>query len=404
MLGLVHRKIPPVYSGPATANDHAMRKVLLRIVFDQLWRFESVGNETLVGYGWPICLLILVALISMAVVYRTTKDSRQAMSSGLFWGLVLTGFAVLPVLNLPFVKSGIPVFGYGFMLFVGFSTATVLASRRAVKAGLQPDVIWDLMMWLLIPGIIGARVIYLLQYGDMVFARKAGAELLLAAVALWDGGIVFYGCIIGGVAGLWMYCRKNNIRPLQLADVIMPSLFVGLGFGRIGCFLYGCCFGAACSLPWAVHFPTDSMTFERLEQRSLVTGDKLLEADGVPITAAELAATPPTAKLTTIALHPAQLYSSALAFSLAGLLAWFFGRRPFEGSVLALGWILYPVNRFVLEIIRDDEPGRMGTALTFSQLMSIALFLSGCVLMWWLQQKHSRSGASTVSDPSANAA
>ncbi len=356
---------------------------------------ESVGNELLLGYGWVLSAWVVIALVSLGILWRVTRDSKQVVSSLFFWGAVPAAIAMIPYISQPLANSGVPLFGYGFMLFVGFSTATFLASRRAKSVGLDSDVIWDLMMWILIPGIVGARIIYLLQYGDKVFAGKHGMELLKAAVALWDGGIVFYGCIIGGVLGMLAFCRKNNIRPLQLGDVIMPSLFVGLGFGRIGCFLYGCCFGAACRLPWAVNFPSDSMTFERLAARSEVTQEKLLEANGTPIAAEALKDIQPDTVLTTIALHPAQIYSSILAFLLAGLLMWFFRRRPFEGAVLALGWILYPINRFVLEIIRDDEPGRMGTGLTFSQLMSIGLFLSGCGLMIWLQRKHG-SAAETV--------
>ncbi|MEQ9411953.1 MAG: prolipoprotein diacylglyceryl transferase [Fuerstiella sp.] len=372
-----------------------MRKVLLRIMFDRLWQVDSVGNELHVGYGWMLAVWGLIAVVSLSLLWKITKDSKQLISSLPFWALIPTVVALIPVLGLPFAAGGIPVFGYGFMLFVGFSTATWLAARRAQSVELNPEVIWDLMMWVLIPGILGARIVYLMQYGDRVFAGKQGLSILKAAVALWDGGIVFYGGIIGGVVGLLVYCRRRKIRPLQLADVLMPSVFVGLGFGRIGCFLYGCCFGAACSLPWAVHFPQDSMTFEALAVRSekLVesgAGDeaRLLEANGVPVTAAELREQDSAAVLTTIALHPTQMYSSVLAFSLAGLLMWLFPRRPFEGAVLATGWILYPVNRFILEIVRDDEPGRLNTGLTFSQLVSIGLFVSGCVLMIWLQKKN----------------
>ncbi|MEZ6124738.1 MAG: prolipoprotein diacylglyceryl transferase [Planctomycetaceae bacterium] len=382
-----------------------MRKVLLRIVFDQLFRLESVGNELHVGFGWAILTFLMIAAVGLTMVWRTTRSRSQVISSLVFWAIIPIGLAVSSFTSLWFVRTGIPVFGYGFMLFVGFTSATWLAGHRAQKAGLNPEVIWDMMMWLLIPGIIGARIVYLLQYGHLVFRGKHGSEILTAAIALWDGGIVFYGSIIGGVAGLVMYCRRHNLRPLQLADVIMPSLFVGLGFGRIGCFLYGCCFGAACSLPWAVHFPEDSMTVGRFLQRSLETNEPLLEVNGVPATTLELpdyglrvtddsehpiqrTAQSQHVVLRTIALHPSQLYSSVLAFLLAGLLTWYFPRRPFEGSVLALGSIIYPVNRFILESIRNDEPGRMGTALTFSQLMSIGLFISGCSLMWWLSRRN----------------
>ncbi|MFY9255726.1 MAG: prolipoprotein diacylglyceryl transferase [Fuerstiella sp.] len=354
-----------------------MRKVLLRIVFDQLWHFQSVGNELLIGFGWAIALWLVIAAVALGVMWKVTRDSKQVFSSLLFWSIIPTAIAMIPVLGLPLAHDGIPVFGYGFMMFVGFSTGTFLASRRAQTVGMNPDVIWDLMMWLLIPGIIGARIVYLLQNWNRVLGGKQGLAFVKSVVALWDGGIVFYGCIIGGVAGLLVFCRRNKIRPLQLLDVIMPSLFVGLGFGRIGCFLYGCCFGAPCELPWAVQFPSDSMTYQVLSERGL----QFLSAD----------------QQLTIPLHPTQIYSSILAFALGGLLSWYFRRRPFEGAVLALGWIIYPINRFVLEIIRDDEPGRLGTAFTFSQLMSIGLFISGCVLMFVLQKKH--SAAKPVTEP-----
>ncbi len=363
-----------------------MRKVLLRIIFDNLWHCESVGNELWVGYGWILSLWALIAVVSLGLLWKATKSSRELVSSLIFWAIVPTAIAMIPVLGLPIAKSGIPLFGYGTMLTIGFLSATYLASRRAKSVGLNPEVIFDLMMWILLPGIIGARIVYLLQYGDRVFAQKQGFEIVKAAVALWDGGIVFYGCIIGGVVGLLIFCRRRKIRPMQLGDVLMPSLFIGLGFGRIGCFLYGCCFGAACSLPWAVHFPSDSLTFERLAARSEMNHQKLLEANGIPIATSEISNIEADAVLTTMALHPTQLYSSVLAFMLAWFLIWFFRRRPFEGAVLALGWTLYPINRFVLEIIRDDEPGRMNTGLTFSQLMSIGLFVSGCLLFFYLQK------------------
>jgi phosphatidylglycerol:prolipoprotein diacylglycerol transferase len=356
-----------------------MRKVLLRIVFDQFWRMESVGNELLVGAGWVLALWVVIACIGLVVLWKLTQDSKQVVSSLLFWGVIPTLIILVPTLGLPIANSGIPIFGYGLMMFVGFSLGSVLASRRAKQCGLNSDIIWDLMMWLLVPGIIGARVVYILQNGQRMFAGKSGIEIIQTAVALWDGGIVFYGSIIGGVIGLLVFCKRRGIRPLLLCDIIFPSLFVGLGFGRIGCFLYGCCFGGPCSLPWAVQFPPDSLTFQVLVNRGTI---------------------PPDAPA-TIPLHPTQIYSSILAFLLAGLLTWYFRRRPYDGAVLALGWTLYPVNRFILEAIRDDEPNRMGTSFTFSQLMSIGLFISGCCLLCWLSYRHRKQSGQQPSEANA---
>ncbi|MCA9048770.1 MAG: prolipoprotein diacylglyceryl transferase [Planctomycetaceae bacterium] len=349
-----------------------MRKVLLRFVFDQLWKFESANNELLVGYGWLIAFWFLIAAISAAVMFRTTRNRGELLSSLPFWAAVPTIVALIPILGLKPAVTGIPVFGYGFMLFVGFSTATLLATRRAETVGLSTDTIWDLMIWLLIPGIIGARITYLLQYGDRVLAGKHGVELLTAILALWDGGIVFFGCIIGGMVGMLIFCRRRGIRFFQLSDVVMPSLFVGLGFGRIGCFLYGCCFGAPCSLPWGVSFPPDSMTYPVLQTR----GPEFILPDGSG----------------TIPLHPTQIYSSVLAFCLAAFLAWYFRRRTVEGSVTALACCIYPVGRFAMEIVRDDEPGRLGTGLTFSQLVSLFVMCLGVALL--LRLRHSSPDSS----------
>lgn len=343
-----------------------MRKVLLRFVFDDFWRWQSAGNELLVGAGWLLLVWLVLTLIAAVVNWRISRDLRQTLSASVFWLVIPAAVLAIPLLQLPLARTGIPVFGYGFMMFVGFSTATLLAARRIRTVGLSPDIIWDLMLWLLLPGLIGARIVYLLQYGDRVFAGRQGLQKLVAVIALWDGGIVFYGCIIGGIVGLLLFCRLRKVDPLLLGDVIAPSLFVGEGFGRIGCFLYGCCFGAECSLPWAVQFPPDSITFERLVERGTIPADATA----------------------TVPLHPTQIYSSLSAFLLAALLAWYFRRRPFDGAVLALAWILYPIARFVLEIYRDDEPGRLGSQLTFSQLVSIGLVVSGSFAMWLFARRN----------------
>ena len=338
-----------------------MRKVLLRFVFDNLWQWQSVGNELHVGAAWLLLLWVAIVGVAFGVMYAKSKKAAESAMSAGFWLIVPAALAAAWFFKLPIVRTGIPVFGYGLMMFVGFSSATWLASRRVREIGQPPETIWDMMMWALIPGLLGARAIYLMQNWNQVFAGKRGMDLLLAPFALWDGGIVFYGSVMGGIVGVVVYCRRRGIDPLAMFDVIAPSMFVGEGFGRIGCFLYGCCYGKACDLPWAVRFPPDSLTFEKLAPQG-----RILENP-----------------LSTIPLHPTQLYSSFAAFVLAGILAWYFRRRRFDGAVLALGWIIYPINRFVLEALRDDEGTRLGTMFTFSQLVSIGLLISGIGAMYY---------------------
>lgn len=343
-----------------------MRKVLLRFVYSDYWAWQSVENELLVGVGWLLLAWCLVGSIALMVTWRITRDAAQVRSSALVWGAIPAAVVAVRLLNLPIAENGIPVFGYGFMLFVGFTTATLLAARRVRTVGQSPDVIWDMMLWILVPGLIGARLVYLSQYWSQVMAGREGLQKLIALVALWDGGIVFYGCVAGGVLGLLAYCQFRRLDPIVLCDVIAPSLFIGEAFGRIGCFLYGCCYGHACTLPWSVQFPRDSLTFERLVERGVI---------------------PPDAAQ-TIPLHPTQLYSSAAAFLLAGILTWMFRRRTFDGQVLSTAWILYPINRYILEMFRNDEPGRLGTAQTFSQYVSLGLVMTGAAAIIWLHRRH----------------
>ena len=353
-----------------------MRKVLLRFVFDDAWQWQTAGNELHVGVAWFMLFWLAIFGISFVVMYQKSKNAAESVMSAGFWLIVPLVMGAVWFLQLPIVKSGIPVFGYGLMMFVGFSTATWLASNRVRAIGQPPEVIWDMMMWALIPGLIGARLLYLMLNWDEVLAGKRGGDLLLVPFALWDGGIVFYGSVIGGIVGVVIFCRRRRINPLAMFDVIGPSMFVGEGFGRIGCFLYGCCFGRACNLPWAVQFPPDSLTFEVLSKRGTI----------------------PPGAAATIPLHPTQLYSSFAAFMLAGILAWYFRRRPFDGAVLALGWILYPINRYILETLRDDEPKRWGTNFTFSQLMSIGLLISGIAAMYYFSRRGKLTTAATLPD------
>lgn len=345
-----------------------MRTNLLRFMFDSAWRFDAAGNELYVGAGWLILIWTLAVCIFSVRVYRTEGSLTEALFSAGFWLTIPAGFLGLLLLqpNLGVVRDGIPVFGYGFMMFVGFSAASWLAARRIRSIGVDPDVIWDMLMWALIPGLTGARVYFLLRHGHPAFSAAVGFQKLIAAVALWDGGIVFYGSVIGGMAGIATFCCLRKLPLVPILDVLTPSLLVGEGFGRIGCFLYGCCYGRACSLPWAVQFPPDSLTFGQLVMKGLLD---------------------PQAQ-STMPLHPVQLYSSAAAFVLAGILAWYFRRRPFDGAVMCLAAILYPISRAGLESLRADvAPFSLG--LKDAEIFSLLLVAAGiCGMYYFSRQRH----------------
>lgn len=340
-----------------------MLTTLMRFDLRDFWKL-STDDGLIVGLGYPLLLWVLVGAFSVWRMSRlqptddeeSTAKTGDLILSGIFWLAIPIGVVCVTQLKPELAPDGVPVFGYGFMMFLGFVVAVYSATRRAGLVGIHPDVIMDMGMWLLIPGIVGARSFFLIQYSERVFGKTTTLqEKLFAAVNLPDGGLVFYGGLIAGILGFIAYCIRRKLSVLLMADIVAPSLFIGLGFGRIGCFLYGCCFGDRCDLPWAVKFPVDSMPYKALVERGFLASDAT----------------------STFALHPSQLYSSMSAFVLAGLLAVYFRHRPWNGAVLAVAWILYPINRFILEFIRGDELGQFNTSLTISQWVSIGLLTSG---------------------------
>lgn len=155
--------------------------------------------------------------------------------------------------NIPFLKGvwifppdGIPVYGFGAMLFVTFIVCTAWATRRGKAVGLPGEKIQDMVIWIFVSGIIGARVLYMIQYSHQ-FPNKDIGSLIAAFFQIWKGGIIFYGSALGGVIGFLIFRKvvlsKFNVSVWQLADAMAPVLALGLAIGRIGCYLNGCCWG-----------------------------------------------------------------------------------------------------------------------------------------------------------------
>lgn len=171
------------------------------------------------------------------------------------------------MLNLPFL--GISVKSYGLMMMLGFFAATWWAMYRAQKVKADPDVILNLGFISLICGIAGARLLYVIQFWDQDFAGQPNP--LMAIIDITKGGLVFYGGFLLAIIGALTYLiwAKHSIR-LYL-DILAPSLMLGLAFGRMGCFLNGCCWGAPTrTVPWAVTFPYGSPAFNEHWHRGLV--------------------------------------------------------------------------------------------------------------------------------------
>jgi phosphatidylglycerol---prolipoprotein diacylglyceryl transferase len=162
-------------------------------------------------------------------------------------------------LKTAWTPEGIPLYGFGAMLLLAFLLCTWLASRRAARLGIAKENIQDMVIWLFVGGLLGARISHLL--GEQPWGGWAWFFTQLPQI--WNGGIIFYGSVLGGLVGYvcawWFIFRKYKTSTLTLADILAPSIAVGLCLGRIGCFLNGCCYGqvacADCAVYPTVHFP-----------------------------------------------------------------------------------------------------------------------------------------------------
>lgn len=351
-----------------------MRQVLVRIPWEGIpW---GAGTIPLFGVGVLLAIWILLGAWSQWTLYRTQRrwiwpDSQSAI----FWLVIAAAIFQAPIFGPKLAPQGIPIFGYGAMLLVGLLCAILLAESRARQAGFSPEMVWDLATALFIPGIIGARLFYLVQHGDKVYAGKQGlGSILIATVNLSEGGLVLYGGIIAGTVAYFVFCAMKKLPPLGVADVITPSVCIGVGFGRIGCLLNGCCFGDRCELPWGIVFPHDSVPFHALVQRGFLSPDALM----------------------TPALHPTQIYSSIDGFLTAALALWYTRYRRVPGDVLGLALLISPATRFLIEFLRGDEYGQLGTSLTIAQWISIALFTIGVGLQVYLGRSAARKSLSVT--------
>jgi phosphatidylglycerol:prolipoprotein diacylglycerol transferase len=353
-----------------------MRQILFRIAFDQPWAFWTPDPKTrlpLLG----ICILLAIAGVIWTLA-RWWLDGRRWTSERTRQVAIMAG--VIGVLSIPAVSArmpvaSVPLFGYGFMLLLGFLSALAFARRQARLAGIDPEIMYDMGYWLLVPGIVGGRLAYLVQHGDHIFLDLngrplPGPQMLFAALNLSQGGLVLIGAMVGGAIGFFAFCARRKIPALALADVIVPSIFIGIAFGRLGCLMNGCCYGDACSLPWGITFPHGSVPFEALAQRGFVD----------PNAAA------------TMPLHPTQIYMAIDGLVLACVTALYFRVRTRPGDVLALGCILCAITRILVEFLRNDEMGQLGTRFTISQYYSLGILAAGIGVAIYLRTAAVPSG------------
>lgn len=305
---------------------------------------------------------------------------------------------------------GYPVHLYAVMIATGFVAGVVLVAREAPRFGYERDMVLDLLWWLLVMGLVGARIAFIAtnweQYyypcADFEYYNTLKLDPPLTApdcwrlLRFWQGGLVFYGAPIASLITLFVFMKREKRPALPVADLIIPYLALGQAFGRLGCLAAGCCFGKPWEGPWSIHFPRHTMAWDQHVHDGLIT---------------------PAAE-TSLAVHPTQIYDAATGFLLFAILLWLRRRRRFDGQVM-VGWLLlYPIARSLNELFRGDAdrkflteivveplnqalglaPGSV-TFLSTSQFLSLLTIAVGLGLYFALRHRP----RAEISPPAANA-
>ena len=264
-----------------------------------------------------------------------------------------------------FKIGALPIRAYGVLLITGFliglwRALSVLKKRQTTEPEssplrIDPDKFFDFSILMLILGLVGARVLYVILNWKSQFASTP-----ISALKLWEGGLAVHGAILFGLLYMLYFCKRNKIKPLVLADLLAPSFAIAYVFGRIGCFLNGCCYGGECDpkLPWAMSFHKEGFS------------------DAVKLY------TPPS--------HPTQLYAVLFNLAFFAILLLWERKSPRPGE-LFFGYVaLYGIYRYIVDIFRIGGTSATlspHTFLSLAQVASLTMIVLGVGMVMWLHRR-----------------
>lgn len=232
----------------------------------------------------------------------------------------------------------ITIYGYGLMIAIGIMAAYLTAEYRAKKMKLDHEQIFNIAIWCLIGGVLGSKLLYFITQIKEVIENP---KMILNV----SEGFVVYGGIVGGILAGLLFCKKRKLDFFQYFDLVMPSVALAQGFGRIGCFLAGCCYGRETNSPLGIVFQ---------------------HSDFAP---------------SGVGLIPIQLIMSGLNFLHFFVLIILAKKVKRDGQIAGFYLIFYSIGRFILEYFRGDlirgSVGRFST----SQFISIFILVIGCAIV-----------------------
>ena len=241
------------------------------------------------------------------------------------------------------------IYAYGFFIVLGFTAAVILAFLKIrqsnIRLSFENSV--DLFFYTVCSSILGARILFVLIHFDVY------RDDPLKIFKIWEGGLVFYGGLVLAILVGFGYMKWHRLPIWNVADLISPLIALGLSFGRVGCFMAGCCYGKETNLPWGIIFKN-------------------------PDSLARL----------NVTLHPTQLYEASMGLILFFFLSWMERRKRFEGQIFWLFLFLYSVIRFFIEFLRGDPRGFLfKNLLSTSQGLGILLAIFSLFMLFYMKKK-----------------
>jgi phosphatidylglycerol---prolipoprotein diacylglyceryl transferase len=414
---------------------------------------SEIGEYQVFGFGLLLALWAVASVVTLVVLARRQGFNADTLGYvpillviGAIIAFVLPGICETSADGNPL---GLPIRGYGVMMLLAVVSGAVLATWRAKRVGLDPDLVLTLIFWMIVPGIIGARAFHVIEYWRSDYwpryTEPGGSvgSLLREIVNVAHGGLVVYGSFFGGVLGMLLFVRKYRQPLLALGDLMAPSLLLGVAIGRIGCLLNGCCFGAVCDHAWAIEFPAGSPAYIAQAERGqmhgfklsdnpdtepcvvlavdadsqagragLKAGDRLTEVNEYAVHATgdahravlkalfgkeplairaegrppiSVPAVDPARR--SLPVEPSQPLSTVDALVLCLLLLAYDPFRRRDGELFALMMSVYPITRFLIEMLRSDEAAVRGTGMSIGQCVSLLLLLCAAGLWFYVLRR-----------------
>lgn len=268
--------------------------------------------------------------------------------------------------GVAFQLFGMSVHWYGICVAVGFLTSLLLLQYKRKYAGMTSDQIFDMSLIVIIGGIAGARLFYVIQFHEQFRGN------FLKIFRIDQGGLVFYGGFIVAALVIFYYIRRKKLVFSRILDICAPAMAVGHAFGRIGCLIQGCCYGMPCK-SFGITYPAGSAPAARYPDMTTIVTN--MKATG-------------QAAASSLPLLPVQLFE-AVGNLLLGIIALLlFKKIRKSGHIAAFYFFGYGLLRFVLEFFRGDHADTILFHLTRAQLIGLCIMLPAGAFFYFYFRKY----------------